>query len=467
MTLRCPRPVWIIGLRSRGFGLSFAGYSITVMLRFNALLIALFFQTVLATAREGYVQTRDGKVYEGHLRFESNTVVIVNAGRELWAEVALTNLASVIFESVPAGATLSSLTDRHGELPGPWSSDDIGSVRHPGGAEFRGNAFQVWSSGTNVLADSDSCHFVFKPVRGTSELVARVTKVQLTDPWARAGLMMRESLAANSRNVFLAVTAARGGVFQWRERLGEETSATLDRAMSVPYWLKLKREGNVFTALKSPNAKQWVVVERLTMSAAKDLYVGLAVVGVRDAVLNQSVFEQVEEGPSLRNRWFVPQVQLQSGTMHMGYIARMDDTAIRFETASDKEPVSTLNVANIRFQPLPSRYASALNTGRVGVLLSSGEFIDGECRAIEDGRVVLSSVPLGLCRYDVNNDVVAVVLRKRTLAPKHACELKTVDGSVWLGSEVGIDARGVLIRELSLGPRRIPMHEVLELRRDL
>jgi hypothetical protein len=208
----------------------------------------------------------------------------------------------------------------------------------------------------------------------------------------------------------LSVTAARGGIFQWRERLAEQTSLKIDRGMAAPYWLKLKRDGDVFTASKSPNGKQWFVVDTLTMQATRELYVGMAVVGVRENVLNQSVFEQVEEGPSLRNRWFVPQVELQGGSTQMGYIARMDDSAIHFDGAMPKTPVSTLNVANVRFQPLPPRWAPFLNAGRMGVLLRSGEFIDGECRSIEEGRVILSSVPLGLCRYDVNSEVIALVL---------------------------------------------------------
>jgi hypothetical protein len=277
--------------------------------------------------------------------------------------------------------------------------------------------------------------------------------------------MMRESLAAGSRNVLLSVTAGRGGVFQWRERLAEETNVTLDHAMFVPYWLKLKRDGDVFTASKSPNGKQWLVVDKLTMTASKEMHVGMAVVGVRENVLNHSVFEQVEEAPSLRNRWFVPCVELQSGSSQMGYIATMDDTAIHFETPLGKEPVSRLNVANIRFQPLPSRLAPLLNAGRSGVLLSSGEFIDGECRTIEEGRVILSSVPLGLCRFDVNAEVIALVLRKRNTPVTQPYQVTTIDGSVWLGLDLSLDRDGVLIREPSLGLRRIPVHDVAELRR--
>jgi len=155
---------------------------------------------------------------------------------------------------------------------------------------------------------------------------------------------------------------------------------------------------------------------------------------------------------------------LRGGSPQLGSIARMDDSAIHFDGAMPKTPVSTLNVANVRFQPLPPRWAPFLNAGRMGVLLRSGEFIDGECRSIEEGRVILSSVPLGLCRYDVNTEVIALVLRKRSAPIRHAYEVVTSDGSVWQGLEVALDPNGVLIREPSLGSRRIPAHEVVELR---
>ena len=435
------------------------------MFHIYAALVLFSLSVATAMARAGYVQTRDGKIYEGHVRFESNAVVVVNAERELWAEVGLTNLAGVTFLTDREDAAVDEFGRGEAELPGPWASEDVGSVRYAGGVTYRARIFRVKSSGTNALGDADACHFVFKPVSGTSELVARVSRVQLTDPWARAGLMMRESLAAGSRNVFLSATAARGGVFQWRERLGEETSVTLERRLSAPCWLKLKREGSTFTALWSRNGVQWAVVDRLTMTATTDLYVGMAVASVRESVLNESVFEDVEEGPALRNRWFTPQVELQSGSMQLGYIDSIDNTAIHLEGRFGRESMSRGGVANIRFQSLPSRVSPALNEGRAGVLLTGGEFIEGECRGMSAGRVVISSVPLGLMRYDVNSEVVAVVLRKRSLSAAHPYEMKLVNGSVWRALEVAIDPMGVVIREPLLGLRRIPMHEVAEFRR--
>lgn len=397
--------------------------------------------------------------------FESNAAVVVNAEKEIRIEVPLDNLREVTFSLPPPAIVSETRVGIAGELPEPWQSDDVGSVRLPGRARFASGRFHVKAAGTNLWGDSDSFHFVFQTVQDTTEIVARVTQLQLTDPWARAGVMMRESLAAGSRHVFLGVTAARGGVLQWRDRLGEETGVRLERGIFVPCWLKLKREADVFTALSSPNGKQWRVVEKIHLNAARELYVGLGVVGVREQT--HSVFEQVEQGPSLRNRWFVPQVELQSGSTQVGYIDRMDDTAVHFDVASGKAALSEVNIANVRFRPVPARLTGMLNANRTGVLLNTGEFIEGECRGIQAGRVIISSVPLGLCRFDCNDEVVALVLRRRSPAVPFAYEVKTADGSVWRGQEVMLDRSGVLIREPSLGLRRVALHEVFELRRRL
>ncbi len=461
--------VWRKGIRVFPGQEYCAAHQASVM-RLHQIVVGLWLLAAAeASGREGYLKTRDGKIFEGHLRFASNVVVVVNVPRELRVEVSFTNLAELTFlpgnEAEPEALFGAKTPEESGELPVMWSSEDVGRARLAGSSEFRRGKFRVRSSGTNALGSADACHFVFKPVSDRNELVARVSKVQLTDPWARAGLMMRESMAEGSRNVFLSISAARGGVFSWRERFGEESGASLESGMSPGSWLKLKRDGNVFTALKSHNGTRWSVVERFTMSMSKDCYAGLAVSSVRGVALNESVFERVEAGTSLKNRWFTPRVELTSGSVKIDHLEGMDDAAVHFENRFGRESVSRGSVANIRFQTLPSAWSLVLQKGRTGVLLTSGEFIDGECRGIEGGRVTVSSVPLGLVRYDVNSEVVVAVLRKRNQATAAAYEVSLRDGSIWRGREATMDSLGLTIREQSLGTVRLPLHEISELRR--
>lgn len=417
-----------------------------------------------ALARRGYVRTRQGTIFEGHMRFESNSVVVVDAARELWAEVALTNIAALGFESV-VEQLVQPGTGASRALPSPWVSEDVGSAHESGSAEFKGGVFHVRGTGTNVLADGDSFHFVCKQVSGESEIVARVLYVQNTDPWAHAGVMFRDSLAADARHVLLAVTASRGGVLASRERKGGDTTVQLDRTMGRGYWLKLKRNADEILALTSHDGRRWRIVERLTLPMEQELYAGLVVVSAREGVRGESMFDQVEEGASLRNRAWVPQVELKSGSTQAGYIDRMDDTAVWFDPAERRPPVSTHGVALVRFQPVPLKLAPLLAAGRKGVLLGTGEFIEGECGGISRHRVTVSSVPLGLKRYDVNNEVIAVVLGKRAVLPRRNFEVTTTDGATWLALDVALDREGLVLREPYLGTRRIFMHEIVEVRR--
>jgi hypothetical protein len=431
------------------------------MLRPAFLVLLLVSQAWLASAREGYVRSRDGHIYEGHFRFESNSVIVVNALQELWAQVALSNVSELVF--------LGPMTD--GPRPaipaslGAWEGEDVGSVRWSGRTERTPEGFRVYGSGTNILAGSDAFHFVFRRVTGSTEIMARVAHVSLTDPWARAGLMMRDGLKADARHVFVSVSAARGGVFENRSQPGADTAVTLDSAMGLGSWLKLKRDGDRFAAFKSVNGKRWTLVERVTLPAVQDLCVGMAVVGVRQETLNYSVFEGVEEGPRIRNRWFTPELELRSGSMQRGHLASLDESVFHFEGRPPREPVSRSSVANIRFQPLPREAGKLLNSGRKGVLLHTGEFIDGECHGLSGGTLTLNSIPLGLCRYDLGVEVVALVLHARGVPARAVCRVLTADGSTWVGTEATLDPDGIRLREPTLGLRRIAWPDILEFHR--
>jgi hypothetical protein len=276
--------------------------------------------------------------------------------------------------------------------------------------------------------------------------------------------MLRESLAADARHVFLALSGSRGGLLAARERTREDTRVQLFPAAWPPCWLKLRREEDVISAWMSRDGRSWSVAGRFKVDWPQDLLVGLAVAGGRQGLPSQAVFEQVEEAPSVRNRFFVPQVEMLSGSTQSGYIAELDETALRF-LGPGRPTVSTTRLATIRFQALPSRFAPRLAPGRPGVLLSGGEFVEGDCRRIERGRVTVQSVALGVRRYDVNREVIAVVLGRRPLLVPRVFEVRTQDGSTWLAQDLVFDASGVVLREPQLGPRRLAWHEILELRR--
>jgi hypothetical protein len=186
----------------------------------------------------------------------------------------------------------------------------------------------------------------------------------------------------------------------------------------------------------------------------EDFLVGMAVSGGPSGLLNRTLFDGIEEAPALRNRWFVPRVTLKSGSVVAGHIVEMNDSMIRFQDDFGTRSVAAPAAVNLCFQVVPERLSALVASGRPGILLSTGQFIDGECRGIRNGRVTISSVPLGLREYDISYEVIAVTLRRAVPAAGRAYVARTADGSTWFASAVEMTGQDLVLREPTLGLRR-------------
>src|ERR1043166_9463423 len=79
------------------------------------------------------------------------------------------------------------------QLPASWSDFDIGFPSQPGSASFDGVTWTVSGGGDDIWNDSDNFHFAFEGASDDAVITARVTAVQSTDSWAKAGVMFRDS----------------------------------------------------------------------------------------------------------------------------------------------------------------------------------------------------------------------------------------------------------------------------------
>src|SRR6185295_12465741 len=115
-------------------------------------------------------------------------------------------------------------------------------------------------------------------------------------------------------------------------------------------------------------------------------------------------------------------------------------------------------------QPLSPALAPRLGLGRTGVLLAKGDFVDGDFRSLENGRVSLSSVLFGVRSFDATKEVVAVALRDPypSSAP---FEVRLRDQSVLLPGTIILDPAGARLEDSVLGSLRLTLNELRELRR--
>jgi len=198
--------------------------------------------------------------------------------------------------SVLVAALLLAIQSAPGQgLPSGWSSQDIGSPAQAGSASMVTNT-GVWTvsgGGLDVWGTSDQFHFASKDWNGNGSLLTCVSSVQNTDSSAKAGVMFRDSTAANSAFAFVFVTAGNGVWFQYRNSNGAGAATFASFSGTAPIWVKLVRSGSDFTGYYSANGLNWTTIGSTSISMAATAKAGLAVCAHNNAALCASTFGSV------------------------------------------------------------------------------------------------------------------------------------------------------------------------------
>jgi glucosylceramidase len=153
-------------------------------------------------------------------------------------------------------------------LPSPWTAADIGSVGLAGNATAAGGIFTLNGSGNDIWNTADAFQFANQPVSGNCEIRAHISSLQNTDPWAKAGLMIRDSLAPGAINAAVLLTPSNGVTFQIRSITGGATTSTSNGggSLTAPRWLRLVRgSGNLFAGYYSSDGSNWTQVGASTI----------------------------------------------------------------------------------------------------------------------------------------------------------------------------------------------------------
>ncbi len=196
-----------------------------------------------------------------------------------------------------AVATISSwirsLPALKSSLPANWGHADIGDVGKKGDASFLDGRYNVIASGEDIWGTNDGFHFAYIPVEGDGQIVARVTAMQYTDPWAKAGVMFREGLGAGDKYATMVVTAGGASAYQWRPSVNESGRNTDGPTVNMPYWVKLVRSGDTFSGYVSADGVDWHRVDDISVPMGKKIYAGLAVSAHNNSELNSAMFDNV------------------------------------------------------------------------------------------------------------------------------------------------------------------------------
>jgi hypothetical protein len=201
--------------------------------------------------------------------------------------------------------------------------------------------------GTDIWGTSDQFRFAYKQLNGDATIIARVDGVQNTDSWAKAGVMIRSSLSADASNAFVLLSAAGTVAFQRRAASAGSTVQTPASGLDAPYWVRLKRTGNSFTAQRSEDGITWINVgSAVTIPMSGTVYTGFAVTSHTADVLCAATFSGIQIEGNVTGDWTVAAIgdaeQAEGeNTPDALYVALEDNTGTQAKVFAPESAVGT------------------------------------------------------------------------------------------------------------------------------
>jgi hypothetical protein len=406
----------------------------------------------------------------------------------------LTDAAGVTARSDFSTLTVTGKGD--GSVKAPWGDFYIANneLRIPGTSSQTGpGAFKIDKAIGTLVSDTepDAGQVVIQPLVGDGQVIARVTSVEPGNDdgiaGAMAGITIRENLKNRCKQYSLLygqpgeepVAQFARRQEQWMNPVASErpmkipTGADHDkdegtrpeRAERVEgVWFKLARHGQRVYAYTSNDGKDWDLFASERFDGAPEAFVGLVAFsrdGNKPATATFDHVRVIPGAPALESsaKGFLT----RGGTFVAADVYAIDDDFVRYTRNHTGAKIPVGEVARVLFKPLLSDHAEKLSPGRTGVLMSGGDFLEGDVRTLKDGQASISSVLFGLRRVPLNDDLTAIILHD--VSPeKTPYTLTTLDGSTYRAKSLTADAQAVKVEDASLGQVSIPLGTLSQLR---
>jgi len=177
----------------------------------------------------------------------------------------------------------------------------LGTVGSPSISESLG-IYDIAVASSDFQHDTDNGVFAAQTIlAGDFNLETRVLSVDAgIYPWAKAGIMVRESTEEQSRAAGVYFTPARGALFQSRNYEKGETTRVVEDALSADGFVRLIHVGDALYGAVSTNGQQWVSFGKQTWdSMPASLITGIGVAGQHDAAVTAQVETVVQSQTGL------------------------------------------------------------------------------------------------------------------------------------------------------------------------
>jgi regulation of enolase protein 1 (concanavalin A-like superfamily) len=178
-------------------------------------------------------------------------------------------------------------------------------VENAGVVTMSGGGHDIWDN-------ADDFRLAYKSLTGNGSVVVKVESIVNTNAWAKAGVMVRQSLDADSKFVYAIVSYSSGVSMGWRQMVAGTCGSATQANVAAPQWVKLTRTGDVFTAQYSADGKTWLdlknadgTVATTTVAMTGAVYVGLCVTSHNSAAITTAVMSGAATTGNVTGAWQV------------------------------------------------------------------------------------------------------------------------------------------------------------------
>ena len=242
-----------------------------------------------------------------------------------------------------------------------WTQDEVnalslwfqGYAGPSGGYTEDNGTFTIEAAGADIWGEADQFHFVYKEMSGNISIVAHIDSVFDTgDGWAKAGIMIRDTLDPGARNTALFFTPEHGTRLQRRGVIDGEYLGTDEETLyagdpndpnTFPQWLKIERTGVVVRVYTSMNGNTWndFPMARTYVNLTGSFYVGMAVTSHNSELITEAQISNVTiTGSGSDGAWMNQNVGIVSNSGEDMYIVLNDEAAVYYQETDPNMPAS-------------------------------------------------------------------------------------------------------------------------------
>ncbi len=244
-----------------------------------------------------------------------------------------------------AGVT-NSQVERELDSPRDWTRNGVEELslwfqgRPPSVGSFVEGpvgTFTMTATGADIWNDADQFHYAYRTLTGVGSIEAQVLSVEQTDNWAKAGVMIRETLDPGSK--FAAVymtptnadgTATNGVRFQARtdtdiDAVSDSSIATPEQMdLVAPQWIKIERDvaGN-FRGYYSSDGANWTPMAWNPQSIPMEqtVHIGLALTSHNNDAVCEAQFSSVRTTGTVSPTWTSQDIGIAANDAEPFYVA--------------------------------------------------------------------------------------------------------------------------------------------------